>query len=66
MVCAVFKKIRQTCQSIEASVSGCFVEDVVAVTLKSLMMSVVESVQEFLLRRLSGELREVSVFMHHI
>ncbi|XP_043111983.1 probable methyltransferase TARBP1 isoform X1 [Puntigrus tetrazona] len=34
-------------------------EDVVAVTLKTLMLSVVESVQEFLLRRLSGELREL-------
>ncbi|XP_026133478.1 LOW QUALITY PROTEIN: probable methyltransferase TARBP1 [Carassius auratus] len=34
-------------------------EDVVAVTLKTLLLSVVESVQEFLLRRLSGELREL-------
>ncbi len=39
-----------------------FVEDVVAVALKTYMLSAVESVQEFLLRRLSGELREVSVF----
>ncbi|KAK2896992.1 hypothetical protein Q8A67_011480 [Cirrhinus molitorella] len=34
-------------------------EDVVGVTLKTHMLSVVESVQEFLLRRLSGELREL-------
>ncbi|XP_051773539.1 probable methyltransferase TARBP1 isoform X2 [Ctenopharyngodon idella] len=34
-------------------------EDVVAVTLKMHMLSVVDSVQEFLLRRLSGELREL-------
>ncbi|XP_052007674.1 probable methyltransferase TARBP1 [Xyrauchen texanus] len=34
-------------------------EDVVAVALKTHMLSVVESVQEFLLRRLSGELREI-------
>lgn len=33
-----------------------------AVALKMHMLSVVDSVQEFLLRRLSGELREVSVF----
>ncbi|XP_077092540.1 tRNA (guanosine(18)-2'-O)-methyltransferase TARBP1 isoform X3 [Siphateles boraxobius] len=34
-------------------------EDVVAVALKTQMLSVVDSVQEFLLRRLSGELREL-------
>ncbi|XP_050981774.1 probable methyltransferase TARBP1 isoform X2 [Labeo rohita] len=34
-------------------------EDVVAVALKTHVLSVVESVQEFLLRRLSGELREL-------
>ncbi|XP_067277311.1 probable methyltransferase TARBP1 isoform X2 [Pseudorasbora parva] len=34
-------------------------EDVVAVALKTHMLSVVDSVQEFLLRRLSGELREL-------
>ncbi|KAK7148239.1 hypothetical protein R3I93_012538 [Phoxinus phoxinus] len=34
-------------------------EDVVAVDLKTHMLSVVDSVQEFLLRRLSGELREL-------
>ncbi len=39
-----------------------FVEDVVAVALKTHMLSTVESAQEFLLRRLSGELREVRVF----
>ncbi|XP_077092541.1 tRNA (guanosine(18)-2'-O)-methyltransferase TARBP1 isoform X4 [Siphateles boraxobius] len=33
--------------------------DVVAVALKTQMLSVVDSVQEFLLRRLSGELREL-------
>ncbi|KAG1930327.1 probable methyltransferase TARBP1 isoform X2 [Pimephales promelas] len=34
-------------------------EDVVAVALKTHMLSVVDSVQEFLLRRLSGELKEL-------
>lgn len=41
-----------------------FAEDAVAVVLKTQVLSAVESVQDFLLRRLSGELREVSVFSH--